>query len=446
MVAVKNALVLALCAVAVVAIGCKKTKKRVYWQEVYVNPGTQSFRDAAVDANGAAYLVGTTDTPARFGGKQVEGGAGTVVVSLGPDGKQRWSLGVFDGLAAHRLALDPADGSIIVCGTAAKQVDIGTTVVPAPGDQEQLLVLAKFSAVGVHEWTRHYGGGAVALTPNIAIDAQSNIVVAGGFNGKLELGGEPLSADGGQNLNAFVAKFAADGSLAWSKSYGNGLARITAVDVDADGRVAVVGDFSVSIDFGAGPVETNAQRSAFLAVFDAAGELQWSDAFVGFGLTFATGVGFDPMGNVFAVGDFSGAIDFGSPTDPFEPSEPGGDAVFVVKRGADGSRLWNTWYDHHLQGRGRHTRAVVDGDGAVVVTGKFTQNISLAGKMLLANGDADGLVLKLTSEGQFAWARNYGEAGDDEVFTAALDPNGFVVVAGAQVSDAFVARIPSKLQ
>jgi hypothetical protein len=438
---------IAACLALLGTVACKgKSKKKKYWQEVYTNPGTQNPRDVAVDSSGNIFVVGTTDMPAKLGGDELAGTKGTVVFSLGPDGKHRWSLGVFDNLSAHRIALDPADGGVVIAGTAPLAVQLGDTAIPAPGPSEQHLVLAKFSAKGEHVWVRHYGGGAVARTPSIAIDAQSNLIVAGGFDGDLDLGSEKLLGREGQSLDAYIAKFSPDGALQWHKKYGTGLARITDIATDMAGRVAMVGDFSNEIDFGGGPVKTTTARSAFFAMLNGAGELEWAKQFPGQGLTFATSVGFSAKGNVYAAGDFNGAINFGGPTTTFEATEPGGDGAFIVKRATDGTHIWNTYYDDHVKGRGKHTRMVVDAEGAVLLTGRFTQNISLAGKMLMANGDADGLMLKLDGAGRFEWARNYGEAGDDDTFAAAVDPDGAVVVVGTQVSDAFVARIPHKLK
>lgn len=442
----RYALIVATSLCLTFGVACKgKSKKRTYWQEVYTNPGTQSPRDVAVDASGNIYVVGTSDMPAKLGGDELAGTKGTFVMSVDPSGKHRWSIGIIDNLSAHRIAVDPTDGGVVIAGTAPMATTIGDTEIPAPGPSEQFLVLAKISPSGEHVWARHYGGGAVARTPSIAFDAEGNLFVAGGFDGDLDLGGEKLVGKEGQSLDAFIAKLAPDGALLWQKMYGSGLARITDIATDATGRVAMVGDFSHQIDFGGGPVKTTTARSAFFGMLNGAGELEWAKPFPGEGLTYATSVGFSAKGNVYAAGDFAGSINFGGPTTKFESTEPGGDGAFIVKRAVDGTHIWNTYYDDHVTGRGKYTRMIVDADGAVMLTGRFTQNISLAGKMLVANGDADGLILKLTGAGRFEWARNYGEAGDDDAFGAAVDSNGGVIVVGTQVSDAFVARIPHKL-
>src|SRR5262249_28945947 len=120
----------------------------------------------------------------------------------------------------------------------------------------------------------------------------------------------PLTARGG--TDAYVAKYAADGSLVWARRMGGDVVVSSPVDddyaravaVDGNGNVYVAGQFNGTGDFGGVTLTSAGGRDAFVAKLDPNGQVLWANRWgmanldeTGFG------VGADSAGNVYALGD-----------------------------------------------------------------------------------------------------------------------------------------------
>ncbi len=229
--------------------------------------------------------------------------------------------------------------------------------------------------------TFHDGGFSDGFA-GVAIDPMGDIIAAGHHNGTLNFGGGPVnSASAGQG---FVAKFTAPGAYAWSASFGaapDGLA------VDVNGDVVLCGEFSGSIDFGLGPLDSTGM-SIFVTKLDHTGAAVWDKAFaVSGGMSAATTlVTTDAMGNVILAANAPGAmIDFG-----------GGSlsaSFLVAKLDASGSHVWSNAF-----GAGKLDRVVgvaTYDDGEILIGGDFQGTLDIGSTMLSSVGADDIFLAKL---------------------------------------------------
>ncbi|MGJ3233118.1 MAG: hypothetical protein ACFE0P_15115 [Oceanicaulis sp.] len=124
-----------------------------------------------------------------------------------------------------------ADGEIYVVGQAASAVD---------GQQikgERDLVLMRYDTTGKRVWTRTLGAAGEASGAALAVDSSGNVVVAGSVKGAL---GETTQLGGSDSL---VVKFSADGVEQWARRFGGGADdRANTVSLGADGTVFVAGE------------------------------------------------------------------------------------------------------------------------------------------------------------------------------------------------------------
>src|SRR6185312_5454641 len=81
--------------------------------------------------------------------------------------------------------------------------------------------------------------------------------------------------------------------------------------VDPSGAVAMAGSFQGDLDLGGGKLEGSSDNDVFVGMFAADGKPMWSGATGGPGEQAATGVAFDPDGNVIVLGGFDGEVSFG---------------------------------------------------------------------------------------------------------------------------------------
>lgn len=201
-------------------------------------------------------------------------------------------------------------------------------------------------------------------------------------------------------LVIFVLKFAADGTLAWQRTWegpaivGNDEARDVAVA--PDGSVYVTGS------------TTGVAGDVVLLKFDAAGTLVWQRAWGGAGTENGQGVAVGADGSVYVTGS---TTSFGA----------GGGDLFVVKLGPDGTLLWQrTWGTDAGEGG---DGVAVAGDGNVYVVGTIPRPGAVVG--------ANVALLKLDPAGNLIWQRTYA-AGEivDARGGLTVAPDGSIYVAG----------------
>ena len=218
--------------------------------------------------------------------------------------------------------------------------------------------------------------------------------------------------------------------------------------VDTDGTVVVVGDTD-SFDFPdtVGLPGPSGGEDAFVTCIDPdAGAIVYSVIVGGTGSDSAVGVALDPQGRAVAVGRTESS-DF-----PFTPgafdtttnaSSIKSDA-FAFKLRSDGSGfVYSTFLGGSQEGLAYDVAVDANGEAAVVgwtesndfptTTGAFQESAPPAGFF-----DADGFVVRLTSDGSAAAFSTYlGGDVTDKIRNVVLASNGDVVVAGYTDSESF---------
>ncbi|MEQ8434720.1 MAG: hypothetical protein RIA71_10805 [Oceanicaulis sp.] len=153
----------------------------------------------------------------------------TVTESTGEDGETA-STESENPLSVLATTRGP-NGEIYVVGQASSAVD--GQQIKGEGD----LVLMRYDTTGKRVWTRTLGAAGEASGASVAVDGSGNVVVAGQVKGAL---GETTQLGGTDSL---VVKFSADGVEQWARRFG-GSADDTAntVSLGADGTVYVGGE------------------------------------------------------------------------------------------------------------------------------------------------------------------------------------------------------------
>lgn len=142
----------------------------------------------------------------------------------------------------------------------------------------------------------------------------------------------------------------------------------------------------------------------------------------------------DASGNVFAVGDFRGTVDFDPSPATLTLTSAGVTDIYITKTDAAGNTLWakrvGSGYAENV------SCLALDPSGNLLLTGTFTGPGAIdfdpdAGvSTLTTNGGIDVFVLKLNSSGSFVWARNMGGTSTDEGTSIATNSLGEVFTTG----------------
>ena len=328
--------------------------------------------DKSGDILAAGEFVGSMD----FGnGKVITSAANGVdpfLVSVNASGDVRWVKAFGDGnvQAAYAVAAGP-NGWVAVAGEATGSIDFGGAPLTATGVADVFVAL--FNAEGEHLWSRVYGDALLQQAYGVAFTAERDVIVAGEFDGALDLGSGPLTASGGGD--AFVAKLSGvDSNAKWSVKIGDDalLQRAYAVAVGPSGEVAVTGAFTGSITLGGTTLTSLTSQDAFLLVFEPDGAFRFGRRLgdTAGGDEFGTAVTFDAAGNVIVTGSFDGSIDFGAGA----VTSAGFTDLFVAKyAGADGALLWAKTHGDGQPQRGWGVAALPD--SKTLVAGGFSGTI-----------------------------------------------------------------------
>lgn len=178
-----------------------------------------------------------------------------------------------------------ACGDVIVAGGFHGAIDFGaiggaTTRFGDPIDSD-MWVAKLAGATGEPAWFRTFGDVGAQEALAVRVDASSNVVLAGflvdgpGYHG-VDFGpgigvlSPPIVPAPDYNPDAFVVKLDASGNGLWGKRLGEyEYQRGNDVAVDADGHVALVGEFVGSLSVGVEqPTVTSDYFDAFFAWFD----------------------------------------------------------------------------------------------------------------------------------------------------------------------------------
>jgi hypothetical protein len=284
--------------------------------------------------------------------------------------------------------------------------------------------VSKYDAVGTLIWTRQLGTSSSDECYGVSADGLGNVYISGYTYGSLN--GSNVGA-----FDAFVSKYDAAGTLAWTRQLGTTFGDASrGVSADGLGNVYISGYTGGSLD-GA----SAGGYDAILSKYDAAGTLAWTRQLGTSVGDFSYGVSADGLGNVYLSGYTDGSLDGTSAGD--------GDA-FVSKYDAAGTLAWTRQLGTSFDDKSNGVSA--DGLGNVYISG-YTDG-SLDGT---SAGDADAFVSKYDAAGTLAWTRQLGTSSADGSNGVSADGLGNVYISGytsgslggpaAGFSDAFVAKL-----
>ena len=388
--------------------------------------GTEEGNSIAVDATGAVYVTGITnsaDFPTVNAAQPALNESGLediYIAKLTPDGRAlvyATYLGGSDYEVVADIAVDAAGAAYVSAVTRSS--DFPTVQALQPGNNGGAdAVVAKLSADGSQLIYSTYLGGSGderGIAPSgdqvvaaIAVDSAGAAYIAGATRSSdfpTVNAFQPRPGDIDNGVNAFVAKIAPDGSALLYSTYlgGSGFDSATDIVVDSLGAAYVVGS-TTSPDFpSVNPLpSTGANFDAFVAKFAPDGSsLIYSTHLGGTGVDEGYGIAIDASGAAYVTG-WTNSSDF--PTmNALQPQlgvgTPDFDA-FVVKLAPEGGAMI---YGTYLGGSDwdRGYSIAVDTAGAAHVTGvTLSANFPTMNPLQPAlRGPMDAFVSKLSPNG-----------------------------------------------
>lgn len=205
-----------------------------------------------------------------------------------------------------------------------------------------------------------------------------------------------------------------------------------AVAYDSTGNVYVGGSFAGTVDFDpVGTLELDAANGpGFLAKYTPAGTLLWARNVGGA----VNDLAVDGSGNVVATGGFEGTKDFNPNAGVANLTSAGAQDVFVVRLSSNGNYSWARRVGGGAGLSDVGNGVAVDAIGRAYVTGYFQGTVDFdpgAGvSNLSAQALTDAFVLRLTTAGNFSFAKAIRGNGSERGNGIAIDPAGNVYTVG----------------
>jgi hypothetical protein len=247
------------------------------------------------------------------GGAGSDQGGGVAIVGA----RDPVVVGSFDGVATFGMG-NPAEATLTATGTRD-------------------MFVARYASGGTLTWVRQVSGNRV-LPRSVVGLPDGAFVVVGEHDATTVLGaGESgqVSLPTAGSTDVFTAAYDALGRLRWAKaSGGSGADRARGVALRPDGRLVVVGGFQGTATVASGTTLTSAGgEDLFVAVWGAAGALEWARRAGGGGLDVGLAVSWMVDGSVLAGGAFSSTATFGQ-----------GDANATTLTATGGTdAVWSRW-------------------------------------------------------------------------------------------------------
>jgi hypothetical protein len=294
-------------------------------------------------------------------------------------------------------------------------------------------------------FSTYVGGSGVDEARGMTIDTLGNVYVVGSTTSTNFPTVSPRQATLGGSSDAFLFRISTTGGGLGFSTYlgGNDADEANAVAVDAARNMYVVGSTRSANFPQLNAIQAFGGRlDGFVARFAANGTLAYSTFHGGEGVDTLDGVGVDAAGNVNTVGSTSSTT---LPVLNAQRPTPGGRVdAYMSRFGPTGSLLFCTYWGGSRNDAGRAV-AVLPSGWAFVTGSTASPDFPVGGAMQPTfGGELDAFLISVAPSGAVAWASFYGGTRSERGRALALNANGTLVLAGQTFSADMPLRNPAQ--
>ncbi len=247
------------------------------------------------------------------------------------------------------------NGDILVSGNFENTVDFDLTGntynLTSAGASD--FFIASYDFLNELNFAFRFGGsGADFLSyGGVELDADENIILAGGFTGTVNFNPNGLAQLTGKGMNdGFLAKYSPSCSYFWAFNIGSGgNEQVTRISVGSKNNIAISGYFSGKVDFDPSqngifeltPKSNENSSDGFVAYYSSDAKFIWANGHGTSGsmkyLNNTTGVFISNMDEVQTTGRFYGDADFYTISETKKLNSAGSSDIFFTKYSSSGN-------------------------------------------------------------------------------------------------------------
>jgi len=308
-------------------------------------------------------------------------------------------------------------------------------------------------------WASYFGGPQDEYEQSSFLTSLAGNAVSADKNGNIVSTGTTASISAiaskgayqtsfGGTTDAYVTKFSPTGSRLWSTYFGGLLSDCAfAVSVDKSDNIFITGttnsDSSIATN-GSYQSVFNADDDAFVAKFNANGNLLWSTYLGGNSIDMGFGIANDLAGNVYITGSSFSNVAMAS-NGAYQTALAGACDIFIAKFTSTGALAWSTYFGGTSFDLGYGI--CVDAAGNVLITGNtwskngiatpgaYQGNMAGLGYNPGVFGGGDAFISKFSAAGNLIWSTYLGGFFKDIGYGITTDAANNIYVTGETYSD-----------
>lgn len=313
--------------------------------------------------------------------------------------------------------------------SAANIASIGAYQTTYGGGMWDAMIVKMDTAMTTRIWGTYYGGSGDEYAGALAADASGNIYIDG-YTSSTSVMSSPGSfqvAYGGGTYDGFFAKFSSAGARVWGSYYGGSASdELYGIDVDANGKINMVGEMSSTGLSTAGAYQTilSGPSDVLLTQFDNSGARQWATYYGGTSDDGGYGLWHNSSNEIIVAGATTSTASIATAGTYQQTYGGGASDGMVVKFNSTGTtRSWGTYYggsdDDVLYS------AACDASNNIYTTGYTVSTNGIASpgayQDTYGGGQYDAFLAKLNNSGVRQWATYMGGNDIDIAYATATD-------------------------
>ncbi len=341
-----------------------------------------------------------------------------------------WAKTVSGEANSYGITIDNYD-NIIIGGSFYSTMDFGSSVFLNNGGSADIFI-AKFNKNGGFIWARKGGGAESDYCIGVGVDSLGNVYQTGiiGYSSNSFFGSIMLTNSNGIS-DIYIAKYDSAGVPIWAQNIdGPCTASPTSIVTDKNGNSYVCGWFyNSSLDIYPFSLPNSGGRDAYIAKYDATGNVIWAQKIGGSANDFAIDLALDKLNNLYVSGYFAtNALDINGTL----LINYGSNDIYLSKMDvSDGNFVWSK----RIGGSGSDftsTIAIDEGSNVYLVADYNSSSIFIDTAEFFNNGTTNFAVAKYNTNGSLLFALTAGGNNTDYAINSVVNGNNLFIAGDIQ--------------